>query len=665
MNAEAEVLPVRFLHATPIAGAAVRHTGAAIEVAYIAGGNTVIIGPNHYGDTRFNALDAAALRLTARADHDLSVRVTLRSKAWQASHTEVWGDLVFAAGRSEAALDLRDFRLAQNTGGADLLTLLFDAPAEGRLVLEAFVFEPHSAQSFFAPRVDRWGQRLAGAWPGKVRSDDDLRADAELPLPAPLESRDAFAAPARLSASFEGTGFFRLAEADGTHWLVTPGGRPFLSAGPCCVSYGPVRTIVQGRDELFDDIPGREGPEGAAWQDESSCVCAELHPERAFGGDSESTKVCFPVANLVRKYGADWRARWMDRTRARLASWGMNTFACWSDIAFARETKMPYLVPAERESTVDWGPLRRQPGDEPFPLVQTPDVFHPEFEARSEHWFDHLTAYRDDPHLLGYFVHNEEKWCAWHSPFALPKRWASRRVFVDELRDRYGDVETLNRAWSSRFRDWEHLFHFVREENPPGLSEAGIRDCDDFMRRFADRYFDRIRDRLRAVDPNHLFWGCRFLALPPRQCLLDGIAPHLDVCSINWYMWHKQNLEDIPAFLGEWHRATGGLPLAITEYSFETTDERGLASRLLITDPAERVRLAAGFTEGCLALPFVVGMHWFQMIDEPVTGRPIGDGERANFGLIDVVDRPYEDLTRALAAVHRRMYEVHGTTRPD
>src|SRR5882672_1735406 len=45
--------------------------------------------------------------------------------------------------------------------------------------------------------------------------------------------------------------------------------------------------------------------------------------------------------------------------------------------------------------------------------------------------------------------------------------------------------------------------------------------------------------------------------------------------------------------------------------------------------------------------PFVVGADWFQYFDHPRHGRE--DGENYNFGLVDISDRPYEEVTAAFA----------------
>jgi hypothetical protein len=44
--------------------------------------------------------------------------------------------------------------------------------------------------------------------------------------------------------------------------------------------------------------------------------------------------------------------------------------------------------------------------------------------------------------------------------------------------------------------------------------------------------------------------------------------------------------------------------------------------------------------------PDFVGAHWFQYLDEPLTGRTL-DGENAHIGFVTVADLPYTELSDA------------------
>jgi hypothetical protein len=54
----------------------------------------------------------------------------------------------------------------------------------------------------------------------------------------------------------------------------------------------------------------------------------------------------------------------------------------------------------------------------------------------------------------------------------------------------------------------------------------------------------------------------------------------------------------------------------------------------------------------------VVGAHWFQYCDEPFGGRE--DGEDYNMGLIDNMNRPYEELTSVFLDLNPKMESVHA-----
>ena len=54
--------------------------------------------------------------------------------------------------------------------------------------------------------------------------------------------------------------------------------------------------------------------------------------------------------------------------------------------------------------------------------------------------------------------------------------------------------------------------------------------------------------------------------------------------------------------------------------------------------------------------PGLVGCHWFQYVDEPLTGRAY-DGENYNIGFLTVTDTPHPELVAAARAIHRQTYQ--------
>jgi len=59
-----------------------------------------------------------------------------------------------------------------------------------------------------------------------------------------------------------------------------------------------------------------------------------------------------------------------------------------------------------------------------------------------------------------------------------------------------------------------------------------------------------------------------------------------------------------------------------------------------------------------------VGIHYFELNDQPLTGR--FDGENMNVGLVNVCNVPYTDCVEELAAMNARMYPIlNGDEQPE
>jgi hypothetical protein len=54
----------------------------------------------------------------------------------------------------------------------------------------------------------------------------------------------------------------------------------------------------------------------------------------------------------------------------------------------------------------------------------------------------------------------------------------------------------------------------------------------------------------------------------------------------------------------------------------------------------------------------VIGTHWFQWLDQPVTGR--NDGENYNIGFIDDTDQPYAEMIAGAKRTHERLFHIHS-----
>jgi hypothetical protein len=76
-----------------------------------------------------------------------------------------------------------------------------------------------------------------------------------------------------------------------------------------------------------------------------------------------------------------------------------------------------------------------------------------------------------------------------------------------------------------------------------------------------------------------------------------------------------------------------------------------------VRDQAERAAAYRSYVEGALRHPAIVGTHWFQYQDQPLTGRVL-DEENYQIGFIDQVDTPHAEIIEASRWVGANMYRV-------
>lgn len=483
------------------------------------------------------------------------------------------------------------------------------------------------------PFVDRFGQYLHAEWPGKVAREDELPARnssealPEAGLIGPGDRYGGWAEGPRLEA----TGWFRTAQHGGRWWLVTPEGALFFSLGVNCVGTWE-RTFIEGREAWFEWLPTAQDP-----------VFGELlgHADGAHrlagapGGKGRTFS--FYCANLTRKYGASWRDQWRRRAFQRLRGWSFNTVGNWAEAEVLRESPLPYVA----SCAIEGAPVIEAAAGY---WAKMHDVYAPGFAAAVETQVTVMTRpHRDRPLCLGYFVDNELAWegvieGVLRSPPSQPARAALHR----HLLARYADLAALNAAWGTHYPALEA----ITPDHAPG--EARRRDLDDFLLEFARTYFGTVAAAIHAHDPHHLYLGCRFASAPP--AVVRAAAEFADVVSFNLY---RDSVDCLP-FAGI------GKPVVIGEFHFGATD-RGLFHPGISATRTQDERAAAytAYIESAAACPAVVGAHWFQFVDEPLTGRWF-DGENYNIGLVDVTDTPYPELVSAATQTNARIYALRA-----
>ena len=478
----------------------------------------------------------------------------------------------------------------------------------------------------FLPCFDKYGQFKWREWPGKTHSDAELQAvTAE-------EEKDLAANPGRADwnrfggwtggPQLKATGRFRTEKVDGKWWLVDPEGRLFWSWGPVRVTPSSAMTPLNGnprtprcggnlpdRDCLFEALP-KAGEPLAKFYETYDDLLKPFYLKR-----DETRWFDFSSANLFRKYGEDWFAKYSDCCHRRLRSWGCNTIANSSDLRICLQDRTPYAERVEclsRPIEGSWGTW-----------FKFRDPFDASFKAGCKAELERHGREAHDPWCIGFFIDNEIQWGGKDTDLAQWTLWSPD--------DQPAKVE------------------FVKRLKAKGIDPKVDKVPDEELKAFTlvlvEEYFKRTREAVKEFDPGLLYLGCRF-AGSARPWTIGACAKYADVISYNIY---KEKIDDwrLPQNLDA--------PVMVGEFHFGAFD-RGLFGSGLINKGSQEGRAAAlkGYVESALANPQIVGVHWHQFSDQATSGR--FDGEYFQVGWTDICDRPYKETVEALRAI-----DIYGT----
>ena len=572
------------------------------------------------------------------------------------------------------------------------VTLSLDKPnAAQSILLERFGVQDGEGvvQAVYGSLVDAYGQSTRAKWPEKVSNDEQLKAaDAkeQQQLKAWLAERekaslDKFGGWTQ-GPSFKASGFFHTEKRDGRWYLVTPEGHPFYSLGVNTVTPDNSQTYIAGREWMFGGLPTADEPLAAFYGEGDNRGGNGADKGRAY---SNGRWYDFYGANLRRTYGTTCvpgsespagvavaakteaakteaevstdqteaaavapcvaarldEKRWVGHTLDRLQAWGFNTIGNWSAPALDLNARVPYTLPlsivgdyASISTGSDW-------------WGGMPDPFDPRFAMATERAVAIAARdHRDDPWLIGYFADNELAWAGpgddakaryalAYGTLRLTTDVPAKRAFLKQLRDKYRNQAGLSKAWGIDLPAWELMEDpgFVPPLPSPEHPEIEA-DFKYFQKVFADTYFKTISDSLKWHAPNQLLLGGRYAVSTPEA--VASCAQYCDVLSFNMYTLKPQDGYDFEQL------RSLDKPVLITEFSFGSRDRGPLwGGATELAREEDRGPAYANFLKQALSEPSIVGVHWFQYLDQPVTGRLL-DGENGHFGLVGITDVPFQ-----------------------
>ncbi|GGA81522.1 hydrolase [Neiella marina] len=549
---------------------------------------------------------------------------------------------------------------------------------------------PPTRKDWMIGLIDRFGQNAKTPTELTVESEQRLKqlADQELADLAKSEGmphRSKFGGYTN-GPQLEATGYFRTEKVNGKWWMVDPEGYPFFSHGPANVRMANLSTLT-GIDFKDDSIRVRHAdevtpedsmgivqiPEQARasryvastirhnlfeWLPDYTDPLADHYSYRRSthkGAMPHGETFSFYRANLERRYGDDYLPMWHQVTMDRMKDWGFTSFGNWVDPAFYHAEQVPYFANG-------WiiGDFKTLSGYENHWGLM-PDPFDPVFKERAVATIEVIARdVKNSPWCAGIFIDNEKSWGEREG--SVPQRYGvildglsksaeqspAKAAFAQRLQQQYGSIDALNKAWQSNFDSWQTLNEGVALDS---YSDAMVNDLSMLLEMLGEQYFNVVHNTLAELMPHHLYMGARMANWGMPDEIIKASLKYSDVLSFNIYeegmqdhYWQFLEQVDLPVVIGEFH--------------IGTTDDSGMLNPGIVhaSDQADRARMYKDYMKSVLEKPYMVGAHWFQYVDEPVSGRAF-DGENANIGFVTVADIPYPGLVQAVKEVTSTMYQ--------
>jgi hypothetical protein len=384
---------------------------------------------------------------------------------------------------------------------------------------------------------------------------------------------------------------------DNGWWFVAPNGKPFFSLGIC---------------------------------------------EFNHGADKEKYDAARPLYAGLRHY--DSIEEWSDANLSRLKSWGFTTLGGWSDFKTLKEVRehdlwMTPVISLGARSGSPW-----------FDMWDSKVVRRIDELAKET-----IVPLGRDRRIIGYYSDNEIGWwnaILWKMAMEQPATSGQRQRLVRIVRDKYAN------DWNALLKDfepqnaksWDELERGGMLWLRPGGS--GIRAMREFLSVVAERYYALMRDAIRKQDPAALYLGDRYQSFYYPELATAG-RQHLDVISTNLNAsWNDGTF--LSSFLDTLH-ALSDKPIIVSEFYMAAAEnssgnKNSVGGFPTVATQRERQESLTNTLRSLARLPYVVGADWFQYYDEPTHGRQ-KDGEDYNFGLVDIHDRPYTEVTSTFASL--------------
>ena len=510
--------------------------------------------------------------------------------------------------------------------------------AQTTTITATFRFDPAVSNPHqFDPYIDTYGQAVYASWPSKISSDNDLQAAAALEQVwlannGPPGGIDQYGGSTVAGWTDKSTGYYHTAFHSGHWYLISPLGNPLFYLGITAIPF--FSTPITGREAVFQ-LPPQTG------------AFADAYSLNANNDPQDTTYISFSVANQIRKFGSSSKDLKNAHLQQRLASWAFAGGGKFGDFP-PNMPSTPILAHGGATGVPD-----AVPGGHP-------DVFDPSVVGKLQASLaKEIGSDVTNPDILGWSVGNEKDEIIATSEvqaiLSLSASSPAKKAFVDRaLAAIYGgSVSALAAAWKITAVTVADVYS--SKPNPPA------KDLETLRQFYEQTYYSTNYQTVKALDPNHLYFGSWILAGDPTDWPIA--AANCDVVGFDDFtpgplapdlraLFAGTNK---PVLLGAW-----GVP---SDYG----GVRGFGwsqypSSMTLSDSAS----GDAYSQKLMSLaanPYVVGAMLFDYYDEPLTGRGnsagVGNitgnlvvGEDFAFGLVDVADTPKYDLVNKVRAAN-------------
>jgi hypothetical protein len=169
-----------------------------------------------------------------------------------------------------------------------------------------------------------------------------------------------------------------------------------------------------------------------------------------------------------------------------------------------------------------------------------------------------------------------------------------------------------------------------------------------------EAYYRTVAGLAKEILPHKLYLGSRLAyhnwpeESEARREIVRHAAKYCDIVSFNFY---KLTVEDmvLPAGIDK--------PVIIGEFHMGALD-RGLFHPGIrsVASQQQRAEAYRYYLTTAVCNPAIVGAHWFDLYDQPTTGR--NDGENYQIGFLDVCDTPYWEMIDPAREVGYSLYSI-------